>query len=70
MTALIQIVNCYVSLGDTNRARTAHRRALVRLNKLPDEAFEEPDALLDRAAWEQWLKNMPVDDISTAAAGN
>ena len=70
MTALIKIVNCYVSLGDTNRARTAHRRALVRLNKLPDEAFEEPDALLDRAAWEQWLKNMPVDDISTAAAGN
>ncbi len=70
MTALIQIVNCYVNLGDTNRARTAHRRALVRLNKLPDEAFEEPDALLDRDAWERWLKNMPVDDISTAAAGN
>ena len=70
MTALIKIVNCYVSLGDTNRARTAHRRALVRLNKLPDEAFEEPDALLDRDAWERWLKNMPVDDISTVAAGN
>ncbi len=70
MTALIQIVNCYVNLGDANRARTAHRRALVRLNKLPDEAFEAPDALLDRDAWEQWLENMPVDDLKTAAAGN
>jgi tetratricopeptide (TPR) repeat protein len=70
MTALIQIVNCYVKLGDTNRARTAHNRALVRLNKLPDEAFDLDDALLDRKAWEQWLKNIPVDDTLTAAPGN
>jgi tetratricopeptide (TPR) repeat protein len=70
MTALIQIVNCYVKLGDTNRARTAHNRALVRLNKLSDEAFDVEDALLDRKAWEQWLKNIPVDDTLTAAPGN
>jgi len=70
MTALIQIVNCYVNLGDADRARTAHRRALVRLKTLPDEAFEAMDALLDRAAWEQWLRNIPVDDTSTAAAVN
>jgi len=70
MTALIQIVNCYVNLGDTIRARTAHHRALVRLNKLPDEAFDAEDALLDRKAWEQWLKNIPVDDTLTAAPGN
>ncbi len=68
MTALIQIVNCYTSLGDDNRARTAHRRALTRLKKLPDEAFEAPDALLDRSAWERWLENMPVDTTSTASA--
>jgi len=70
MTALIQIVNCYVNLGDANRARTAHHRALVRLKKLPDEAFEVDDALLDREAWERWLQNIPVDVISTAAIGN
>jgi tetratricopeptide (TPR) repeat protein len=60
MTALIQIVNCYSNLGDAERARTAHRRALLRLESLPDEAFNAPDALLDRAAWERWLKNVPV----------
>ncbi len=68
MTALIQIVNCYSNLGDVGRARTAHRRALTRLKKLPDEAFEAPDALLDRNAWERWLENMPVDNTKTAAA--
>ena len=62
MTALIEIVNCYKSLGDENRARTAHRRALTRLKKLDDDAFREPDALMDREAWERWLQNMPVDD--------
>ncbi len=61
MTALIKIVSCYKRLGDDNRARTAHRRALVRLKKLPDDAFDAPDALYDRPAWEEWLKNMPVD---------
>lgn len=69
MTALIQIVNCYVNLGDDTRAMTAHRRALIRLKKLPDEAFETPDALFDRPAWERWLQNMPLE-ISTAAAGS
>ena len=69
MTALIQIVNCYVNLGDYKRAETAHRRALVRLKKLPDEAFDAEDALLDRDAWERWLQNMPVD-TSTIAAGS
>ena len=28
---------------------------------------EAPDALLDRAAWERWLKNMPVGQASDEA---
>ena len=70
MVALIQIVNCYSRLGDATRARTAHRRAMLRLNTLPDEAFEASDAILDRGAWEQWLQNMPVapSDGSQAAS--
>jgi len=70
MTALIQIVNCYVNLGDADRARTAHHRALVRLKKLPDEAFKADDALLDREAWERWLQNIPVDVVPIAAVSN
>ncbi len=66
MTALIQIVNCYANLGDVNRARTAHRRAIVRLKRLPAEAFDAPDSLLDRGAWERWLQNMPVGENGPA----
>ncbi len=69
MTALIQIVNCYSNLGDMGRADTAHRRAIARLGELPEEAFKVPDALLDRPAWERWLKNMPVGETQTASAG-
>ncbi len=70
MTALIQIVNCYSKLGDLNRARTAHRRALLRLKTLPDAAFEAPDVLLDRPAWERWLQNMPVGPVDSSPAAS
>ncbi|MDY7107177.1 MAG: tetratricopeptide repeat protein [Planctomycetota bacterium] len=60
MYALIQIVNCYDRLGDRERADVAHHRALEHLSRLPDEAFADPQALLDRAAWEQWLRNRPL----------
>ncbi|MCH8164168.1 MAG: tetratricopeptide repeat protein [Planctomycetes bacterium] len=70
MTALIQIVNCYSKLGETNRARSAHRRALVRLKQLPDDAFSAPDALLDRGAWERWLENIPLRKAELSAAGS
>jgi tetratricopeptide (TPR) repeat protein len=60
LTALIQMVNCYSRMGDADGARRAHQRALVRLRELPDEAFQDADAVLDRDAWERWLQNMPL----------
>jgi len=60
MHALVQIVNGYVALGDRERAEAAHRRALTRLQQLRDEAFEAPDSLMDRKAWERWLEHTPV----------
>jgi TolA-binding protein len=70
MTALIQIVNCYHELGDTTRARAAHHRALVRLKQLPDDAFDAPDALMDRNAWERWLQHSPLGETQTAGAAS
>jgi tetratricopeptide (TPR) repeat protein len=70
MTALIQIVNCYHRMDDAERARAAHQRALVRLRQLPDEAFLAPDALLDREAWETWLRNSPLEPQRTASAAS
>jgi TolA-binding protein len=64
MTALIQIVNCYHQLGDTEKVRAAHNRALVRLRQLPDASFDDSAALLDRQAWEQWLRNSPLNVAS------
>ncbi|TVQ54602.1 MAG: tetratricopeptide repeat protein [Phycisphaerales bacterium] len=69
MHALIQVVNAYMAMGDRDRAQTAHKRALTHLQQLRDEAFDAPDALLDRAAWEQWLRNTPVA-ARTARAGD
>lgn len=68
MYALVQIVNCYSALGDAERSAAAHRRALVRLKQLPDNAFAAPDALMDRAAWERWLENTPLGPSKTASA--
>ncbi len=68
MYALIQIVNAYAAMGDTERAAAAHHRALVRLKQLPDNAFAAPEALMDRTAWEQWLENSPVGPARTASA--
>jgi tetratricopeptide (TPR) repeat protein len=68
MYALIQIVNCYRAMNDHDRTEAAHRRALARLQQLPDTAFSAPDSLMDRAAWERWLEFMPVGPSQTASA--
>ncbi len=59
--ALVQIVNSHSALGQVEKARTAHRRAQIRLSQLPDEAFLGPDAMFDRATWERWLAASPVE---------
>jgi tetratricopeptide (TPR) repeat protein len=64
MTALIQIVNCHTRLGDMERAGAAHRRALTHLASLPEKAFDTPDALMDRSAWERWLRSSPLGPIA------
>ncbi|MCA9283918.1 MAG: tetratricopeptide repeat protein [Phycisphaerales bacterium] len=68
MVALIQIVNCWHALGEPEKARTAHRRAEIRLAQLPPDAFESADSILDRASWERWLANTPLD--MRVSAGN
>jgi len=64
--ALIQIVNCYAALGNEAEKIAAHERAVFRLDQMPDGAFDQPDALLNRAAWENWLRNLPVGLTSAA----
>ncbi|MFK7961442.1 MAG: tetratricopeptide repeat protein [Phycisphaerales bacterium] len=66
MQALVQVVNCYERLGDPDRAEVAHRNALVRLARMPDAAFDDPASLMDRGAWEQWLRDRPAGRLAVA----
>ncbi len=59
LIALIQIVNAYIRIGDEARAATAHNRALLRLQQMPDRAFSGPDSVLGAEAWEAWLSSLP-----------
>ena len=59
LTSLIQIVNSYHELGDTERARTAARRVQIKLAQLPAAAFDESQATFPREAWERWLALRP-----------
>jgi hypothetical protein len=61
--ALVQIINCYDALGDAERAQVAHRNALKRLAQLPEGAFDDPQALMTREAWDRWLRNRPVGTL-------
>jgi tetratricopeptide (TPR) repeat protein len=68
--ALIQVHNAYVALGEVERAGSAQRRARQRLAQMPDDVFEDPAALLDRAAWERWLANSPLGRTVDATPGD
>jgi len=65
MHALVQIINAYEKLGRPKDAEIAHHNAKIRLRQLPDDAFDEPGALMDRDAWEQWLRNRPLGKIAS-----
>jgi TolA-binding protein len=70
MQALVKIINCYDQLGDARSADVAHRNALTRLRQLPDDAFDDPQALMDRAAWEQWLRSRPLGSAALSASAS
>ncbi|MHC4946870.1 MAG: tetratricopeptide repeat protein [Planctomycetota bacterium] len=70
MFALVQIVNCYHLLGETELAAGAHQRALVRLQQLPDDVFDDADALMDRDAWRRWLELSPPVARTASAVEN
>lgn len=69
MHAMVQIVNCYMNASDRSRARIAHDKAMRQLEQLPDTAFDDPRAILDRGAWEEWLRNMPIAKVAAGSVG-
>jgi len=58
LAAYVQIINCHVFLGQSEEARAAFARALVLVNSIPQEAFEESVSAETRGDWKgyfEWL---------------
>ncbi len=64
LTAMVQIVNCYVALDKTREAETAHQRARSRLEELPEDVWNTGQLPMSRDHWERWLEASVILDAS------
>lgn len=73
LVAMIQIVNAYIELGDTQRAQTANYRAKAFYDSLPDSAWSDPNLPMSKEDWQRWLDSMqklrPVGAAAAEPAG-
>ncbi|MCH2132365.1 MAG: hypothetical protein MK116_01320 [Phycisphaerales bacterium] len=60
MHALVQVATAWTRLGQRERADAAHRRALARLDSLPDDVLDREDGFMSREVWERWMDTVPV----------
>ena len=56
LVALVQIVNARCELGQFQEAKVANDHALWQLERIPDEAFDDPALPMSREHWEDWLR--------------
>ncbi|MEM1208687.1 MAG: tetratricopeptide repeat protein [Planctomycetota bacterium] len=68
LVALVQKVNAYCEMGQFQQARVANENALWHLNRIPDEAFDDPSLPMTREHWENWLRwSSELDAFADAA---
>ena len=68
LDALVRLDECWSALGDPAKARKAHRRAELRLQQLPEEAFGFPASRFDRDSWQVWLERRPMRSTRAGVA--
>ena len=56
LVALVQIVNAYCELDQLQQAKVANDRARWQLQRIPEEAFNDPSLPMTREHWEDWLR--------------
>ena len=56
LVALVQIVNAYSEMGRVQEAKVANDRARWQLDRMPDDAFNDPNLPMTRQHWQQWLR--------------
>jgi len=68
LVAHVQIVNAYCEMGNYPAAKRANEKALWALERLPDEAFDDPTLPMSRRHWEDWLRwTSQIDLFGTQA---
>ncbi len=67
LVAMIQIVNAYLEQDDVARAATANERARRFYEKLPPEAWADPNLPITQADWERWLAS--ISDLIRLRSG-
>lgn len=69
MSAYIQMINCYITLGKIDKARMTLQRARWALKGIADEAFARYAPDEDRAYWSaylDWLEKTPTFTLAMA----
>ncbi len=56
LVALVQIFNARCELGQFQEARVANDQARWQLERMPDDAFDDPTLPMTREHWEDWLR--------------
>jgi hypothetical protein len=54
----VQIINCHVFLGQPEEARAALARALVVVNAMPQDAFEQSVSTETRGDWKGYFERL------------
>lgn len=68
LVALVQIVNAYCEMGQRQEAKVANDRARWQLQRIPDEAFDDPTLPMKREHWQEWLRWSSELDLFGAQA--
>ncbi len=68
LVALVQIVNCYVEMGDRDRAAAANARARRFYDSLPEASWSDPDLPMGREEWQRWLDSMQYLGVAGSEA--
>jgi tetratricopeptide (TPR) repeat protein len=55
LAAHVQIINSYVFLGQPEEARAALARAIVLVDTMPDDAFDNPVSREGRRDWKRYF---------------
>lgn len=58
--ALVQVASAWTTLGEFDRANSAHNRALARLRDIPDAQLDQSEGFMNREIWERWMNTVPV----------